>query len=94
VVVSEFRRCVVAAFQELRQHASLILNLLSLMADAGIPHLSGDVEATIGKVQEKFRLDLHGDEADRFILGLIDTSMNAMFPKVLDKLHSVRVALR
>ena len=40
----------------------LILNLLSLMADAGIPDLSvhSDPVTVLGRVEEKFRLDLSG----------------------------------
>lgn len=85
---SDFRRYVVLAFQELRRHPSLILNLLSLMVDSGIPHLSKD---SVNKVKEKFRLDLNNDDADKFILKLIDTSMNALFPKVQYNIFSFHI---
>jgi len=38
--------------------SGLIINLLGLMRDAGIPHLMDDVEKNLAMVQEKFRLDL------------------------------------
>jgi phosphatidylinositol 3-kinase len=50
------------AYNWLRKSATLILNLLSLMVDAGIPDLSvhSDPVTILGKMQEKFRLDLTG----------------------------------
>ena len=50
------------AYNWLRKSANLILNLLSLMVDAGIPDLSvrQDPVTVLKKVEEKFRLDLTG----------------------------------
>lgn len=50
------------AYNWLRKSANLILNLLSLMVDAGIPDLSvrQDPATVLKKVEEKFRLDLTG----------------------------------
>ena len=49
-----------------RRSANLILNLLNLMVDARIPDLSvkQDADVTLGKVQEKFRLDLSEEQAE------------------------------
>jgi len=84
----DFRRYCCLAFNILRQHANLILNLLSLMGDANIPDLSLDVEKNLLKTQEKFRLDLSDTEADGFILSLIDQSVSALFPQVMDRIHN------
>lgn len=46
------------AYNWLRKSANLILNLLSLMSDAGISELSADPVAVLAKVEERFRLDL------------------------------------
>lgn len=46
------------AYNWLRKSANLILNLLSLMSDAGISELSTDPVAVLAKVEERFRLDL------------------------------------
>ncbi|CAM9876422.1 unnamed protein product, partial [Laminaria digitata] len=46
------------AYNWLRKSANLILNLLSLMSDAGISELSADPVAALAKVEERFRLDL------------------------------------
>jgi len=83
----DFRRYAALAFHILRQHASLILNLLSLMVDANIPDLSADAEKNLLKVREKFRLDLSDEEADKYILDLIDESSRALFPQMVEKIH-------
>jgi len=83
----DFRKYCCLAFNILRQHANLILNLLSLMGDANIPDLSSDVEKNLLKVQEKFRLDLTDTEADSYILALIDQSVSALFPQMMEKIH-------
>ena len=57
------------------------------MGDANIPDLSSDVEKNLLKVQEKFRLDLTDEEAGHYILSLIDQSVSALFPVMMDKIH-------
>ena len=59
----EFKSLCCSAYNILRKHASLILNLLVLMIDAKIPDISGkegtvDPKTNIAKVQEKFRYTL------------------------------------
>ena len=39
------------------------------------------------QVQHNFRLDLPDEEAEQFFLMLVSESVNAMFPKVLEKIH-------
>lgn len=50
------------SYNWLRKSANLILNLLSLMGDAGINDISkrSDLPKVLMKVEEKFRLDLTG----------------------------------
>jgi phosphatidylinositol 3-kinase len=82
------------AFNWLRKSADLILNLLSLMADAGIEELSNDPETTLQKVQEKFRLDLTDEMAEQFFLGLITDSVTALFPVLMEYIHKLATRLR
>jgi len=84
----EFRKLCCLAFNLLRPHANLVLNLLSLMGDANISHLSTDVDRNMLKVQEKFRLDLTDEEAEAYILSLVDESVNALFPQAVDIFHN------
>lgn len=83
----EFRNHCCLAFNILRKHSKLIINLLSLMADAGIPHLMDDVEKNLLKVQEKFRLDLNDEDAAAYLLTLVDESVSALFPQIMEKMH-------
>ena len=80
-----FRLKCCEAFNILRANGNLILNLLMLMVDANVQHLQG--EADVAKVTEKLRLDLTNEEAARYFQGLINDSVSALFPQVIEKLH-------
>ncbi|CAN0551934.1 unnamed protein product, partial [Ectocarpus sp. 12 AP-2014] len=82
------------AYNWLRKSANLILNLLSLMSDAGISDLSDDPVAALAKVEDNFRLDLTDEMAENLFLRLIDTSLQALAPRVIELLHQIRVAGR
>ncbi|KAL3912563.1 MAG: hypothetical protein SGILL_006830 [Bacillariaceae sp.] len=98
---SEYRQfCSLAcqAFNALRKSAGLVLNLLHLMSDAGIEDLTNnpaaDAEGVIAKVEERFRLDLTDEQAERFFLSLINDSLAAIAPRLMDVFHSIAVARR
>ena len=80
----------------LRNSASLILNLLSLMADAGIPDFSinANPDTVLAKIEEKFRLDLSNEQAEAFFAGLINESVNAIAPRIMEIAHQFAVARR
>lgn len=86
------------AFNTLRKSAGLILNLLHLMNDAGIEDLSNnpssDAEGVISKVEDRFKLELTDEDAERFFLALINDSLAALAPRVMDVFHSLAVARR
>jgi phosphatidylinositol 3-kinase len=86
------------AYKALRKSAGLILNLLHLMSDANIDDLSNnpsaDAEGVLAKTEERFRLDLSDEEADKFFNGLISDSLAAIAPRVMDVFHSIAVARR
>uniref|UniRef100_M4BN39 phosphatidylinositol 3-kinase n=1 Tax=Hyaloperonospora arabidopsidis (strain Emoy2) TaxID=559515 RepID=M4BN39_HYAAE len=82
------------AYNWLRKSADLILNLLSLMADSGIEELSANPATTLLKVEEKFRLDLTDEQAEQFFLGLINDSVSALFPLLVDWIHKVATKLK
>ena len=98
---SEYRQfCSLAcqAFNALRKSAGLVLNLLHLMSDAGIEDLSNnpsaDAEGVIAKMEERFRLELSEAQAERFFLGLVNDSLAAIAPRLMDVFHSIAVARR
>jgi len=82
------------AYTCLRKHAPLLLNLMSLMKDAGIEHLSEESDVKLAKFQDRFRLDLSDEDAERFFLSLINESLNALVPVVLEKFHKIAVWMK
>ena len=98
---SEYRQfCSLAcqAFNTLRKSAGLVLNLLHLMSDAGIEDLSNnpsaDADGVISSVERRFHLELSDEQAETFFLGLIQDSLAAIAPRVMDVFHSIAVARR
>ncbi|ODV88069.1 hypothetical protein CANARDRAFT_193904 [[Candida] arabinofermentans NRRL YB-2248] len=83
----------------LRKNSSLILNLFQLMIDSSIPvlrtsNLNGISNETeklelIWKIEEKFMLELDDEEAVLHFHNLINDSVNAFLPVVIDRLHSL-----
>lgn len=80
----------------LRKNASLILNLVQLMINTSIPALRTGIENNeaekmelLWKVEEKFMLDLNDEEAVLHFQNLIDSSVNAVLPVVIDRLHNL-----
>ncbi|KAH3668057.1 hypothetical protein OGAPHI_001811 [Ogataea philodendri] len=83
----------------LRKNASLILNIFQLMIDSSIPVLqtsgingvSNETEKfeLIWKIEEKFMLELNDEQAVLHFQNLINDSVNAFLPVVIDRLHSL-----
>ncbi|CAB4443066.1 unnamed protein product [Rhizophagus irregularis] len=75
------------AFNILRKSANLILNLFALMVYANIPDIKIEPDKAVWKVQEKFRLDLTEEEAIKYFQNLINDSVSALFPQVIETIH-------
>ena len=97
----EYRQfCALAcqAFNVLRKSAGLVLNLLHLMSDAGIEDLSHNPSAdpigVIMKVEERFKLEMTDEQAEVFFVGLINESLSALAPRVMEMFHQLAVAKR
>lgn len=80
----------------LRKNSSLILNLVQLMINTSIPALRTSLENSeaekmelLWKVKEKFMLDMTDEEAVLHFQNLIDSSVNAVLPVVIDRLHNL-----
>ena len=50
------------------------------------------LKGVIAKVEERFRLDLNDEQAERFFIGLINDCLAAIAPRVMDVFHSIAVA--
>ena len=84
----QFKSFCFIAFNNLRKSSGLFLNLFGLMIDANICDISVEPDKAVFKIQEKFRLDLSEEEAILYFEGLINESVDALFPVVMDKIHS------
>nr|CAI5868714.1 unnamed protein product [Callosobruchus analis] len=90
----EFRKLCYTAFSHLRRHANLILNLFSLMVDASVPDIALEPDKAVRKVQDKLRLDLSEEEAVQYIQNLIETSVTAVMPAIVEQLHKITQYIR
>ncbi|CAJ0767125.1 3651_t:CDS:10, partial [Entrophospora sp. SA101] len=82
-----FRSYCYSAFNILRKNANLILNLFALMVNANVPDIKIEPDKAVWKVQEKFRLDLTEEEAIKYFQNLINDSVSALFPQVIETIH-------
>ncbi|KAK3121381.1 hypothetical protein QOZ80_8BG0651910 [Eleusine coracana subsp. coracana] len=83
---TRFKSYCCEAYNILRKSSSLILNLFKLMERSGIPDISSDESGGL-KLQEKFRLDLDDEEAIHFFQDLINESVSALFPQMVETIH-------
>ncbi|KAL8149304.1 phosphatidylinositol 3-kinase, root isoform [Apium graveolens] len=84
---TRFKSYCCEAYNILRKSSNLILNLFYLMAGSNIPDIASDPEKGILKLQEKFRLDLDDEECIHFFQDLINESVSALFPQMVETIH-------
>ena len=90
----QFRQYCFLAYTALRKSSNLILNLFSLMVDANIPDIRLEPDKAVLKVRERFHLELSEEEAILYFGRVIDDTLTAFAPVVLDKLHEWAQAFR
>ncbi|RUS87925.1 hypothetical protein EGW08_004341 [Elysia chlorotica] len=90
----QFKVFTYTAFLALRRSANLVLNLFSLMVDSNIPDIALEPDKAVKKVQEKFMLHLNDEQAVQYIQSLIDDSVNAFMPTLMEYGHKMAQALR
>ncbi|CAD5205554.1 unnamed protein product [Bursaphelenchus okinawaensis] len=78
------------AFCIIRRHANLIINLFSLMLDAGIPDVAVEKDKAVQTILERFHLQLTDEEAYKEITRIIYTSLSAKIPIIADFVHDVK----
>ncbi|KAH9255384.1 hypothetical protein BASA81_006503 [Batrachochytrium salamandrivorans] len=82
----KFRTLCWEAFKTLRQEAELILSVVGLMSDAGIPDLLQTPVALAG-IQDRLKLTLGDEEAERSLNATITQSVNALGQKFIEIMH-------
>lgn len=85
----KFRNYCFTAYTTLRKSANLILNLFALMTESSIPDIMFERSKAVQKVKEKFCLDMTEEQAILHFQNLINDSVNAFLPMVIDRLHSM-----
>ncbi|KAJ3106703.1 Phosphatidylinositol (PI) 3-kinase [Phlyctochytrium bullatum] len=90
----KFKSFCFVAFNSLRKSANLILNLFALMVSANVPDIALEPDKAVLKVQEKFCLHLNEEEAIQHLQSVINESVGAMFPQVMERIHQVAQLLR
>jgi len=83
-----FKKKCVESFLYLRNYQRLILNLFHLMIHAGIKDLNfNEHERVLIAMYEKFMPNKNNIEAEKEFVNIIKESVNAFFPKVMEKFH-------
>lgn len=77
------------AFTTLRRSSNLILALFGLMTESSIPNIMTERGQAVHKVEERFCLNMSEQEAILRFQNLINDSVNAFLPMVIDRLHSL-----
>lgn len=90
----KFKQYCFLAYAALRKSSNLILNLFSLMVDANIPDIRLEPDKAVIKVRERFHLELGEEDAIRYLERVIEDSLGAIAPVVIDKLHELVQAFR
>lgn len=86
---TKFRSLCFTTFTTLRKSANLILNLFALMSHSTIPDIMSMSGTGTAKVEEKFCLEMSEEEAIVYFQNLINDSVNAFLPMVIDRLHNL-----
>lgn len=86
---TKFKSYCFTAFTSLRKSANLILALFSLMTESTIPNIALERDQAVHKVEERFCLEMSESEAIVHFQNLINDSVNAFMPMVIDRLHSL-----
>jgi phosphatidylinositol 3-kinase len=90
---AQFKQYCFTAYTTLRKSSSLVLNLFSLMVQSSVTDIRlmeeqmGGMGGAVGKVRERFNLDVSEEEAVRALDQVLADSVNAVFGVVIDRLH-------
>ncbi|ALC42493.1 Pi3K59F [Drosophila busckii] len=83
----EFRKQCYTAYLHLRRHANVMLNLFSLMVDATVPDIALEPDKAVKKVEENLQLGLTDEEAVQHLQSLLDISITAVMPALVEQIH-------
>ncbi|CAI5438733.1 unnamed protein product [Caenorhabditis angaria] len=91
---SDFVQYCDSAYRILRRHSNILLNLFSLMLDAGIPDIASEPDKALFKIEQRLRLELSDEAATKHIFSQIETSIhNSKLGTLSDIIHGWKVNL-
>lgn len=90
----EFRKQCYTAFLHLRRHANVMLNLFSLMTDASVPDIALEPDKAVKKIVDNLKLNLNDEEAVQHLQNLLDISLTAVMPALVEQIHKIRQIFR
>ncbi|KAK0423940.1 hypothetical protein QR680_008420 [Steinernema hermaphroditum] len=79
------------AFNILRQNANVILNLFSLMLDAGIPDIAEEKDKAVQKIERRLHLNVDEEHAAKIFQEAVESSINATMAKLSDYAHDLKL---
>ena len=82
-----FKTKCVEVFLQLRKHCKLIVNLFYLMIHSNLSGMQGDAIKIIDKLYDRFYINQSSEEAEKCFLGLINESVRALMPQIMEKIH-------
>lgn len=91
---NEFRKLCYTAFLHLRRHANVVLNLFSLMTDASVPDIALEPDKAVKKVEDNLKLGMSDEEAVQHLQSLLDISLTAVMPALVEQIHKFAQILR
>lgn len=83
----DFTKLCCECYNSIRKSSKLIMNLFQLMTNSNIAVFNEMGVKVIMKLKEKLRMDISDDKASKIMVGLIETSVNALFPVFVDSFH-------
>ncbi|GKT31753.1 Phosphatidylinositol kinase like protein [Aduncisulcus paluster] len=92
----QFKELSCESYLILRRHANLFFNLFKMMVGERIQTFDEEAACSppFPALHDTFRLDLSEDEAMKHFSEIIQTSVSALFPAVIDIMHKFAQALR
>ncbi len=90
----QFQELCCEAYNILRKHASTFLAILELMSQSSIEVIVEDARNHFVKLEEKFQIGRPDEQAVRYFRDLIQESVSALFPQIVDTAHRLVQALR
>ncbi|KAG4304798.1 hypothetical protein PORY_001851 [Pneumocystis oryctolagi] len=84
---SQFKSYCYTAFITLRKSANLIMNLFALMVQSNISDIKIEPDKAVLKIKERFCLEMTDEEAIKHFQQLINDSVSAFFPVLIDRIN-------